>query len=227
LYLFLCYNFSEVIDIKTLVQCDFDGTITVEDVSFQILDKFADGDWRLLLEQYRAGNITVGHFNTKAFSTVKANRRSLIHFVRNFKGIRPGFSELVSFCNQRNIEFFIVSNGLDFYINFILESLGLNQVKVIAAKTEFDPNGMKVSYIGPNGDVLQDKFKEAYTRIYTEKGYRVIYIGNGFSDFPSAQLSYRVFARDELIDCCNKANLMHIPFDDLNDVITGLQDIKS
>jgi len=105
--------------------------------------------------------------------------------------------------------------------------LGLNHVKVIAAKTEFGPNGMKVSYIGPNGDVLLDKFKEAYTRLYTGKGYQVVYIGNGFSDFPSARLAYRVFVRDELIDCCKKANLHYIPFDDLNDVINGLQDIKS
>ncbi len=30
---------------KTLVQCDFDGTITEEDVSFAMLDAFADGDW--------------------------------------------------------------------------------------------------------------------------------------------------------------------------------------
>jgi 2-hydroxy-3-keto-5-methylthiopentenyl-1-phosphate phosphatase len=180
-----------------------------------------------LLEQYRAGKITVGYFNTKVFSTIKTNRQELIDFVRNYKGIRPGFSELVQFCNQRDIEFFIVSNGLDFYIDFILESLGLNHVKVIAAKTEFNPNGMKVSYIGPNGDVLLDKFKEAYTRLYTGKGYQVIYIGNGFSDFSSARLSYRVFAREELIDCCKKANLKYIPFDDLHDVIKGLQDIKS
>ena len=36
---------------KTLVQCDFDGTITEEDVSFMLLDAFADRDprrWRQL-----------------------------------------------------------------------------------------------------------------------------------------------------------------------------------
>jgi 2-hydroxy-3-keto-5-methylthiopentenyl-1-phosphate phosphatase len=29
--------------IQTLVQCDFDGTVTEEDVSFMLLDAFADG----------------------------------------------------------------------------------------------------------------------------------------------------------------------------------------
>ncbi len=33
---------------KTLVQCDFDGTVTEEDVSFMLLDAFANGGWRQL-----------------------------------------------------------------------------------------------------------------------------------------------------------------------------------
>jgi hypothetical protein len=52
---------------QTLVQCDFDGTITHADVSYMVLDTFADGDWRKLLAEYRAGRITVGEFNTRAF----------------------------------------------------------------------------------------------------------------------------------------------------------------
>ena len=33
---------------KTLVQCDFDNTIAESDVSFMLLDAFADGDWQQL-----------------------------------------------------------------------------------------------------------------------------------------------------------------------------------
>ena len=45
---------------KTAVQCDFDGTITVEDVSYLLLDNFADGNWRELLKDYTAGKMPVG-----------------------------------------------------------------------------------------------------------------------------------------------------------------------
>ena len=38
---------------KTLIQCDFDGTVTEEDVSFFLLDAFAQGDWRALLREYK------------------------------------------------------------------------------------------------------------------------------------------------------------------------------
>ena len=36
---------------KTIVQCDFDGTITDKDVSFLLLNHFADGNWRQLLDE--------------------------------------------------------------------------------------------------------------------------------------------------------------------------------
>ena len=51
---------------KTLVQCDFDGTITEEDVSFMMLDTFASGDWRQIFRNYEEGKISVGRFNTEA-----------------------------------------------------------------------------------------------------------------------------------------------------------------
>jgi len=47
---------------KILIQSDFDGTLTQEDTSFLILDKFAKGDWRKILEEYRSGKISVGQF---------------------------------------------------------------------------------------------------------------------------------------------------------------------
>ena len=58
---------------KTLVQCDFDGTITEEDMGFLLLDSFASKDWRRLLTEYREGRMSVGRFNTKAFAMVKAD----------------------------------------------------------------------------------------------------------------------------------------------------------
>ena len=39
---------------KTAVQLDFDGTVTEEDVSFLLLDRFANGDWRKYLAEYTA-----------------------------------------------------------------------------------------------------------------------------------------------------------------------------
>jgi 2-hydroxy-3-keto-5-methylthiopentenyl-1-phosphate phosphatase len=60
---------------KTVVQCDFDGTITEKDVSFLLLDNFAEGNWRQLFKEYTESKMPVGTFNRRAFAMVKAARR--------------------------------------------------------------------------------------------------------------------------------------------------------
>ena len=210
---------------KTMVQCDFDGTITEEDVSFLILEAFADGDWKQLLEEYRAGRISVGAFNTRAFAMVKADRRDLLEclFRSGRVIVRPGFQELLSYCFQKDIRFVIVSNGLSFYIEAILGDVGIDNIEVFAAQSRFNPAGMEVKYIGPDGGKLEDSFKETYTELFIQRGYRVAYVGNGVSDIYPARRAHHVFATGDLLDCCRETNLDCTPFDDLNNVVRGLE----
>ena len=208
---------------KTLFQCDFDGTLTEEDVSFLILDAFATGDWRQLLADYREGKIPVGRFNTKAFAMVKADKPTLLQFVRSKAKLRAGFHELLAYCHRQGFEFVIVSNGLDFYINTILKDMGIDNIQVFAAQTRFIANGIDVRYIGPKGNQLEDNFKEAYVSLFLGRGYRLIYAGNGISDVSPARQAHHIFATGELLTCCQEMNLNCTPFIDLNDVIRGLE----
>ncbi|MFC1873245.1 MtnX-like HAD-IB family phosphatase [Chloroflexota bacterium] len=208
---------------KTLIQCDFDGTITEKDVSFLLLDAFADGNWRQLLNEYKEGKIAVGDFNTRAFAMVKTGRKTLIDYMRGKVKIRKGFGELLDYCRGKDFRFVIISNGLDFYIETILKNLGVDGIQVFAARTQFDSLGMRVAYIGPDGKSLQNNFKETYTRLYLEEGYRIAYVGNGISDGPAASLSHQIFAREGLLTYCNKKHLRHTIFNDLTDVTKGLE----
>jgi len=209
--------------VKTLIQCDFDGTITEEDVSFLLLDIFANEDWRQLLTEYREGKISVGDFNRKAFSMVKADRQTLIEFVRSKVKVQAGFHELLAYCRRREFRFVIVSNGLDFYIEAILRDIGIDNMEVLAAQTHFGPKGVEVKYIGPEGNQIQDGFKEAYTKLFLSRDYRIAYVGNGASDVPPAKLAHHIFATGELLTSCKQTNLSCTPFVDLNDVVRGLE----
>jgi len=208
---------------KTLIQCDFDGTITEKDVGFLLLDAFASGDWRQLLTEYRAGKISVDYFNMKVFAMVKADRQTLLKFVRSEMRIRAGFHELLNCCRREGFQFVIVSNGLDFYIETILGDIGIDNIKVLAAQTHFSPKGIEVKYIGPEGNQIQDGFKEAYIRLFLREGYRVVYVGNGISDIPSAKLAHHIFATGELLAYCKQTDLNCTPFVDLNDIVRGLE----
>ena len=83
--------------------------------------------------------------------------------------------------------------------------------------------GMAVAYIGPDGRQMETGLKEAHTELLKRNGYRVVYLGNGDSDIYPARLADHVFATGELLGRCREENLECIPFDDLNDVVRGLE----
>lgn len=207
---------------RTLFQCDFDGTITEQDASFFLLDAFAQGDWHQVLRQYKRHKISVGAFNTKAFAMVKAGKETLLETVMGKVKIRPGFQELVTYCARRGFRFVIVSNGLAFYIKAILQEIGLVNIEAHAAEAWFHPEGMEVKYIGPDGNQLGDGLKEAYIKLFLQQGYRVIYAGNGDSDVYPAKYAHQVFARGELLDYYRQNNLNCQAFTDLSDIVEAL-----
>jgi 2-hydroxy-3-keto-5-methylthiopentenyl-1-phosphate phosphatase len=204
---------------KTLVQCDFDGTVTEEDVSFFLLDAFAQGDWRRLLREYKEHKISVGEFNTKAFAMVKNDKPTLLEELKGKVKVRAGLHELVNYCLKKGFRLVIVSNGLDFYIKAVLKDLGLDSIEVHAAQASFHPEGMKVQYIGPDGKRLEDDFKEAYIKSFLKLGYKVIYVGNGDSDFAPARYAHHVFATGELLVYCRESNLNYKPFENFIDIV--------
>jgi len=204
---------------KTLVQCDFDGTITEEDASFFLLDTFAQGDWRRLLRDYKEHRISVGEFNTKAFAMVKDDKPTLLEALKGKVKVRAGLHGLVNYCLREGFRLVIVSNGLDFYIKAVLKDLGLENIEVHAAQASFHPEGMKVQYVGPDGERLEDGFKEAYIKSFLKLGYRVIYIGNGDSDFAPAKYAHYVFATGDLLAYCKDNNLKYKPFENFIDVV--------
>lgn len=208
---------------KTVVQCDFDGTVTYKDVSFLLLDEFAGPQWREYWEQYQDGRITVGQFNELAFSMVKASRQEMLDYIDMRFRVRPGFRDLVEFCGNKGYRFVIVSNGLDFYIREILKRLGVEDTEHHAAESVFNSAGMKVRYMAADGSVVNQGFKESYVEMFLKEGYRVAYIGNGSSDFAPASRCQLVFATDGLLEHCKKHGLPCVPFTIFADVVKALE----
>ena len=208
---------------KTLIQCDFDGTITEEDSSFFLLDTFAQGDWRELLQEYKQHKISVGQFNTRAFAMVKADKQTLLETVAGRVKVRPRFHELVAYCSMKGFRFVIVSNGPAFYIEAILKEMGLENIEVYAAQASFHPDGIEARYVGPDGKQLNHGLKEAYIKLFLKQGYRVIYVGNGNSDILPSKYAHQVFARGELLAYCRENKIKCKPFNDLTDVVSALE----
>ena len=156
---------------------------------------------------------------------VKADKQTLLQYVQGRVKVREGFREMVDYCRRRGFKFVVVSNGQEFYIKAFLGELGIGDIDVFAAKTEFTPDGVKARYVGPDGNALESGFKEVYVRLFIDEGYRVIYVGNGYSDLASARLAHYVFATDGLLKHCKRESLNCTPFNSLDDVTKGLENL--
>jgi 2-hydroxy-3-keto-5-methylthiopentenyl-1-phosphate phosphatase len=207
--------------VKTVVQLDFDGTVTEEDISFLMLDEYVGHDWRKQLVKYTSGDITVGAFNKIVFGRMKEDEKTLTNFVLSDPRVkvRPGLKEFVDYCKSKGIEVVVVSNGLTFYIKALLKKQGIDGLEIHAAENTFYDSGVRVSYLGPDGKEVDAGYKETYTDYLHKKGYQVIYVGNGTSDiYPSRKARY-VCATGDLLKICNKEKLKCYPFNDFFDVI--------
>ncbi|MFA5308098.1 MAG: HAD-IB family phosphatase [Dehalococcoidales bacterium] len=212
---------------KTAVQIDFDGTVTEDDVSFYLLDTYADGSWRQYLDEYSHGDISVGAFNKVVFGMIKEDEKTLTDFVLDSPRVivRPGFKELIDYCAGKKYRTIIVSNGLNFYIEAILQKLGVSGLEIHAAENIFAPDGMKVRYLGPDGKEVEAGFKEVYTERLVKEGYQVVYIGNGTSDIYPCRKAAHVFATADLLEKCRAEYLKYYPFNDFYEVIRGLKSL--
>lgn len=179
-----------------IVFIDFDGTIVKED-SLDILFKhFAKSDWiqkDKLWEENKIGS----YENLKyAFSTFKVTKEKL-DFIISKLHIREGFFEFINFLEKKNMQYFVVSEGIDYVIKKVtnIPSNKIISNKFLNNKIIFQENFSNCKYL--------DKCKRcAFCKVNFIKQFKnfKIYIGNGLSDRFAIKEVDLVFATSKLYE---------------------------
>jgi 2-hydroxy-3-keto-5-methylthiopentenyl-1-phosphate phosphatase len=211
--------------LKILLQCDFDATLTVGDVSYVVLDHFVDGDWRPILHDFIAGKITVEECMTGVFALAKATPRQVEEFVAGTDKIvmRPGIEDLYSYCRSHDIDLAVISNGMTFYIERILARVGWKDVEIHAASADITDQGIQLHFANPDGSPTMDGFKAAWASYLRRRGYDHVYFaGDGPADVAPSKDADHVFATGRLLAACAGEGLDCTPFEDLHTIIDWL-----
>lgn len=209
-----------------IVQCDFDDTITVGNVSAALRESFGPENWREMENDYEAGALSVEESNIRQFGLMIATRHEVEAFVRRNVVIRYGFREFANYCQNENVRLVIVSSGLDIYVNTTLVSLGLDHLEIHAGETCVTPKGLRVSYSDLTGTELMEGFKDSYVSHFKAQGHTVVYIGDGVSDYIPAALADYVFARGRLADHMEAHGAPHYRFDSFTEVSQHVKEIR-
>ncbi len=146
-------------------------------------------------------------------------------YVKANSNLRPWFGEVWQHCQDRGLPMVIVSQGLDFYIEALLEKEGFPQVPVYAVETSFTDQGIdyKYNFTYP-GEPHRGNSKGLVVSQFREQGYRVLYVGDGRSDFEAAVEADQVFAHSVLAEECQRQGIPFRPFRDFGDVLSVLQE---
>ena len=209
-----------------LVQCDFDDTVTIGNVSTSIREAFAPEDWTSMEEEFLSGKYSVEESNIRQFALVRADEAEIVDFVLGEVAFRYAFDEFVDYCQGEGIKLVIVSSGLDLYISPPLGQLGFDHLEVHSGKARVTPGGIDVSYVDPAGAVITKGFKESYVRHFKSQGNTVVYVGDGLSDIVPAKEADFVIARSTLEQHLRANDLPHYTFDTFDDVGKHVEEIR-
>ena len=211
---------------RLMVQCDFDDTITVGNVSAAIRKVFGPEDLDDMERDYLSGKYSVEESNIRQFSRVRGTGEELEEFVLGDTVIRYAFDEFVDYCRGEGIRLAIVSSGLDIYIDPVMGQLGFEHLEVYSGRASVTTEGVDVAYTEPGGAVITRGFKESYLRHFKAEGYTVIYIGDGLSDIAPASEADFVIARATLEKHCQANDLPHYSFETFTDIGRHVEEIR-
>jgi 2,3-diketo-5-methylthio-1-phosphopentane phosphatase len=208
------------------VLCDYDDTTAMDNVAELIMARFGDNGWHEMRAQFRSGHFTLREYQEASFASVNAGRDEMMAVVRDNATLRDGFKELHAYCRRHDIPLAVVSNGLDFYVEALLQREGLDDVPFYTVQTRFSGNGIEFLYpYAQKGCSDFGNCKCMVLEKYRSQGRKVLYAGDGRSDFCAAASADLVFARSDLVGFCETYGIDYLPLGDFGDVLNVVKKI--
>jgi 2-hydroxy-3-keto-5-methylthiopentenyl-1-phosphate phosphatase len=212
---------------QPIIFCDFDGTITLRDNIITLMKHFNPAGWELLLEELLAGRqslkATVGAFFALYPST---QREDIQQYVLEHAGIREGFAELLAYCKQMKIPFYVTSGGIDFFIYPLLAPFDIESDHIYCNTSSFDGEFIEIIWPHECDEHCHKECGMCKTRIirgYPSDQYYRILIGDSLTDFEGSKIVDFVFARSHLLERCLETNLPHHPYETFFDVLEHIK----
>ena len=197
---------------------DFDGTITVKDVGFSIIQNFAGEGWMEIGERWIRKEIGTSECGQKQWDLIKNSDKEIKDFASKFE-INPGFKEFVNIIKRNSYKMVLASDGYDVYIKEILRINNLEDLELSCNSAVYD-KGWKLSFLNQDKEcTMCGNCKRKLVQKLKSEGYEVYYIGDGHSDRCACVYADKIFAKSFLREYCEEKNIDYHAFDDFYDVI--------
>ena len=202
-----------------IVLSDFDGTISTTDVGNRMFARFAGDGWEKVVRRWKDGEIGSRDCLVGECDLARATPEQVKAFALT-REIDPYFQRFEKYCRDRGVEVVILSDGLDFYIDLLLEKYGLKHLPSFANHLEFHGDRLIPGFPYFEMGCRQcGNCKGYHVRRYQRQGRTVIYIGDGFSDRCGVREADHVLAKGDLLRYCQEQGIACRPFEDFQDIL--------
>jgi len=204
---------------------DFDHTITMDDVGNRIYTYFSRGENEPLVKKWLKREISTHECLIKEAGLCRGTYDEFIAYVDKFE-IDHGFKNLIALCRGEQVPMYILSDGLDFYINRILSRYDIYDVPVYCNVAQFSGNRMQVllpywtAKCASCGNCKGERIRKL-----KRQDDIVIYVGDGLSDLCGTKEADIIFAKDDLASFLQSESRNFIEYNDLYMVTDRLKEI--
>ncbi len=205
---------------KILILTDFDGTISTVDLGNQLINKFATSSLGDIERAYVQGKIGSRLAYERIAQRLKGCREKMLEHVLAIEKLDPYFPEFCSLSRDKNIDIKIVSDGLDFYIEAVLNKYNLAGIEYYSNEAIFGADS-SFSIEFPSRNDFCGRCGTCKSRIlnsYRLSYDKIIYIGDGYSDFCPSRHADVVFAKKILYQRCEQEGTPCMLFDDFSEI---------
>ncbi len=204
--------------------CDFDGTISGRDIGYDLFATFGRQEpWHTQLLE-RTLPIR-DYWRAMAENLREPMTEALLDDYLRSIPLDPGFAALLDLARRESIPFTIVSDGFDLYIRRFLAMHGFGPIDLYANSAGLVDGRMIMSFphAAEGCDCVCATCKRNVLLRCADPESRIVYIGDGVSDYCPAEHADLIFAKNSLAAYCNAHRLPHYPFKTLEDVVRQLE----
>lgn len=204
--------------------CDFDGTITKNDVWINSLGKFISDKKKFddICEDFISMKIGTRECNLRQLELVENFSHEKFNSYLDIEEIDIHFKDFINFCNNRNIPVKILSSGLEYYIDYILKREGI-EVEYYGCKMVLSEADNKLTCDFIHTDEYCTLCETCKRNLLINNTNDLdneisVYIGDGVSDFCVSRFADIVFAKGRLASYCWKNNITYFDFGNFLDI---------
>ena len=209
-----------------VILCDFDGTISLQDVTDSLLSRFGKDGHQDLEEAWLNGEIGSRECMAGQIALIDASRTELDQALSAIK-VDPAFKSFVKKAAQLGIQVKILSDGLDYAIKHILKPHGLDHLPVYANRlVQTGERSWKLEFPNASGHCVTDSgnCKCARAAMYENTNHSVLYVGDGSSDYCVSGKVDFVLAKDKLVKYCTQNRLAHLPINGFDEAVNFINE---